>query len=294
MDFSSKFIYPYSVMGLNERVKGLTDESEKFYTVEVLKEIFGLMDYTSLNSTDTKSKIKEMCTKVNEFQKNFPAFPNVAAVCVYPSLLQTVKTSLKGDNIGIASVAAGFPSSQTFLEIKILESKLAIENGADEIDIVISVGEFLSGNHRLVFDEIAAIKESIGNKHLKVILETGALLDPLKVWEASIISMHAGADFIKTSTGKIQPAATVEAAVVMLEAIKLFYIHNKRKVGFKPAGGISSGHEAVLYYTLVSEILGKEWLSPEYFRIGASSLANSLLSEVDFLESGSDHDIKYF
>jgi deoxyribose-phosphate aldolase len=294
MDFSLKFTYPYSVLGLSEKVKNLTEKSEEFYTVEILREIFGLIDLTTLNSNDTKLKVKEMCSRVNDFQQYYPSFPNVAAICVFPSLVSVVKSNLSVVEVRIASVAAGFPSSQTFPAIKTMESKMAIESGADEIDIVISIGEFLSGNYQFVHDEIEQVKSAIGEKHLKVILETGALVDPLKIWEASIISMHAGADFIKTSTGKLQPAATIEASVVMLEAIKSFYNVTGKKTGFKPAGGITSGHEAVIYYTIVSEILGKSWLNPEYFRIGASSLANSLLTEVDFLESGSDHDIKYF
>ncbi len=294
MEFSSKYIYPFSILGLDAKVKEAIDESEKNYKVDVLKKIFGLMDLTTLNSTDTKAKVNEMCLKVNNFQKEYPSFPNVAALCVYPSLVPAAKESLTIKGVGIASVAAGFPSSQTYLEVKILESKMAIENGASEIDIVISIGEFLSGNFQLVYDEIAAIKAAIGDKHLKVILETGALVDPFKIWEASVVAMNAGADFIKTSTGKIQPAATVVAAVVMVEAIKQFNKITGKKVGFKPAGGISKGHDAVIYYTIVKQILGDEWLNSEYFRIGASSLANSLLCEVEFLETGIMPEIAYF
>ncbi len=294
MEFSSKYIYPFSILGLDAKVKEAIDESEQNYKVEILKKVFGLIDLTTLNSTDTKAKVKEMCFKVNGFQKEFPSFPNVAALCVYPSLVATAKESLSINGIGIASVAAGFPSSQTFLDVKTLESKMAIDNGASEIDIVISIGEFLSGNFQFVYDEIAAIKAVIGKKHLKVILETGALIDPFKIWEASIVAMNAGADFIKTSTGKIQPAATVQAAVVMVEAIKQFNKMTGKKVGFKPAGGISKGHDAVIYYTIVKQSLGEEWLNSEYFRIGASSLANSLLCEVGFLESGIMPEITYF
>jgi len=294
MDFLSKFIYPYSVLGLGEKVNELNDEVERNYRTDLLKNVFGLLDLTTLNSTDTKAKVKEMCLKVNGFKDKFPTFPNVAAICVYPSLVSTVKSELSVKGIEIASVSAGFPSSQTYLEVKKLETKMAIENGASEIDIVISLGEFLAGNMQLVFDEIASIKDVVGNKHLKVILETGALVDPLKIWEASMISMHAGADFIKTSTGKIQPAATSEASVVMVEAIKQFNKMTGKMVGFKPAGGISNGHEALIYYTIVKQFLGEQWLSPTYFRIGASSLANNLLSEVAFLEHGTSNDIVYF
>jgi len=294
IDLATNFIYPFSVLGLDAKVKELINESDKNYTSEVLKKIFGLIDLTTLNSTDTKVKVAEMCSKVNGFKAKFPDFPDVAAICIYPSLVSTVKKSLSVKGIGIASVAAGFPSSQTFLDVKTLESKMAIENGATEIDIVISIGEFLSGNLQFVYDEIAAVKKAIGHNHLKVILETGALADPLKIWEASVLAMQAGADFIKTSTGKMQPAATLEAAFVMVEAIKQFKKISGKKVGFKPAGGISNGHEAILYYTIVEQVLGEEWLNPEFFRIGASSLANNLLTEVEFLESGTEHDIKYF
>jgi deoxyribose-phosphate aldolase len=294
MTLFSKYHYPFSVLGLSEKINEISLESEKNYTSEDLKRIFGLIDLTSLNSTDSSGKIEKMCIKVNQFEKHYPSFPSVAAICVYPNFVSTVKTSLIKKNIGIASVAAGFPSSQTFIEIKVAEAKQAVENGATEIDIVISVGEFLSGNYQLVMDEISDIKEAIGKAHLKVILETGTLVDPLKIWEASILSMNAGADFIKTSTGKTQPAATIDAVVVMVEAIKAFHKETGKKIGLKPAGGISTGHDAIIYYTAVQKILGKEWLNPGLFRIGASSLANNLISEVFKIEKGVENSENYF
>lgn len=294
MDFLSNYNYPYSILGLAAKIEELNEISAQQLNEKVLTNIFGLIDLTTLNSTDTKAKVHNMCLKVNDIQKEYPFLPNVAAICVYPSLVETVKSSLNAKGVGIASVAAGFPSSQTFLNIKTLESKQAVEKGATDIDIVISIGAFLSGNYKLVFDEIAEIKQAIGNAHLKVILETGALSDPLKIWEASIVAMNAGADFIKTSTGKMQPAATFDAAVVMVEAIRQHYKITGKKVGFKPAGGISSSLDAVEYYTIVASILGQEWLNSKLFRIGASSLANNLISDIMKLRTGELPVSSYF
>lgn len=294
MNFLSNYNYPYSILGLAAKIEELNEISAQQLNEKVLTNIFGLIDLTTLNSTDTKAKVHSMCLKVNDIQKEYPFLPNVAAICVYPSLVETVKSSLNAKGVGIASVAAGFPSSQTFLNIKTLESKQAVEKGATDIDIVISIGAFLSGNYKLVFDEIAEIKQAIGNAHLKVILETGALSDPLKIWEASIVAMNAGADFIKTSTGKMQPAATFDAAVVMVEAIRQHYKITGKKVGFKPAGGISSSLDAVEYYTIVASILGQEWLNSKLFRIGASSLANNLISDIMKLRTGELPVSSYF
>jgi len=294
MEFLSKYNYPYSILGLNEKVEELTNLAKGNETLDVFKRMVGFIDLTTLNSTDTKQKVESMCLKVNEFEQNFPGVPNVAAICVYPNLVSTVSYSLKTRSVGIASVAAGFPSSQTFLDIKNLESKMAVEAGATDVDIVISLGAFLSGDYQFVLEKIASIKRAIGKAHLKVILETGALADPLKIWEASLIAMQAGADFIKTSTGKMEPAATVEAAIVMCEAISQFYKQTVRMVGFKPAGGISTSSVAAIYYTIVEKILGKEWLKPSYFRIEASSLANKLMSDIVSLDSGNQQEISYF
>ncbi len=294
MNFLSHYHFPYSILGLNEKVEKLTLEAKQNEKAEVYKKIFSFIDLTTLNSTDSKQKVENMCHKVNEFKSKFKDIPDVAAICVYPNFVSTVKQTLKTPTIGIASVAAGFPSSQTFLDIKNLEAKMAVEAGATDVDIVISLGAFLSGNHQFVFEEIASIKKVIGKAHLKVILETGALADSFKIWEASLIAMEAGADFIKTSTGKMQPAATFDAAVVMCEAIKQFHEQTGRKVGFKPAGGISSSNSATVYYTVVEKILGEEWLNSKLFRIGASSLANKLLSDILKFKTGNEHDVKYF
>lgn len=294
MKFLSNYNYPYSILGLAEKIEALKKKSENNLTKDVYSAMFGLIDLTTLNATDTKEKVKGMCAKVNELKEHYPEIPNVAAICVYPNFVETVKSSLTVQGVGIASVAAGFPSSQTFLGIKTLESKTATEKGATDVDIVISIGEFLAGNYQFVYDEIVAIKQATGKAHLKVILETGALSDPLKIWEASIIAMHAGADFIKTSTGKMQPAATFEAALVMVEAIKQYYEQTGKKVGFKPAGGISTSADAAVYYTIVESVLGREWLNSKLFRIGASSLANSLISAIENEDSAETEEIKYF
>lgn len=292
MDFLKKYNTPDFKL-IDVEIAKLKAGNEKWYTIDVLKKIFSLIDLTSLNATDTEIKIKGMTEKVNKFSQTFTDMPNVAAICVYPSLVETVKNNLKAD-IGIASVAAGFPSSQTFLDVKIVESTAAVLSGASEVDIVISIGKFLSGNYQTVFEEIKEIKENIENAHLKVILESGVLEEPQKIWDASLIAMEAGADFIKTSTGKMQPAATLEAVYVMTKAIKEFQrVHNK-KIGLKPAGGISTGKQAVEYYAIVANILGDEWLNNKLFRIGASSLANNLLSEIAGLDSGSEVKVNYF
>lgn len=262
-------------------------------TIENLKFLCSCIDLTSLNTTDNSTSIKEFVNKVNEFSANFPEVPNVAAICVYPSLVSAVKEALWVSEVDIASVSAGFPSSQTFIEVKIAETSLAVYAGANEIDVVIPVGEFLKGNYVQLFDEISEIKAACGEAKLKVILETGALITASNIKTAAILAMEAGADFIKTSTGKMSPAATVEAAYVMVHAIKEFYEKSNRMVGFKPAGGISTTEEALKYYTIVKKILGDAWLTPEYFRIGASRLANHLLSDIHKME-GLDEDGSYF
>jgi deoxyribose-phosphate aldolase len=294
MELFSKYHYPFSVLGLNDKINEISTASAKNYNTHVLKKAFGLIDLTSLNAADSNEKIQTMCSKVNGFGSHYPEFPSVAAICVYPNFVPVVKKHLQLKAVGIASVAGGFPSSQTFLEIKVDEAKKAVDAGATEIDIVISIGQFLAGNYQFVYDEIAILKEAIGKTHLKVILETGVLTDPLKIWEASIISMDAGADFIKTSTGKMQPAATIDAVTVMVEAIKAFYRLSGKKIGIKPAGGVVTGNDAVLYYTAVEKTLGEQWLNPILFRLGASSLANNLISEVIQLEQGKKEDITYF
>lgn len=247
--------------------------------VEVYKKCLNSIDLTTLNGDDTIEKVKNMVEKVNNFSEKYSSIPNVAAICVYPAMVPIVKENLK-ENVGIAAVSAGFPASQTFLEIKIAETALTIASGATEIDIVISIGKFLEGNYQEVFDEIEEIKAACHGTHLKVILETGALKTATNIKKASILAMESGADFIKTSTGKINVSATLEATYVMCKAIKEWYEKTGEMVGYKPAGGISTTEEAVKHYTIVKQILGNNWLNNKKFRFGASRLANNLLSDI--------------
>lgn len=249
-------------------------------TEEVKKFLFNCIDLTTLNTTDSDESVMRFTEKVNRFDDEFPDLKNVAAICVYPNFAQVVKDTLEVEGINIACVSGGFPSSQTFTEVKIAETAMALADGADEIDIVIPVGAFLSGDYETMCEEIMELKETCKEHHLKVILETGALKTASNIKKASILSMYSGADFIKTSTGKQQPAATPEAAYVMCQTIKEYYEQTGNKVGFKPAGGINTVNDALIYYTIVKEVLGKEWLSNELFRLGTSRLANLLLSEI--------------
>lgn len=253
-----------------------------------LKLAFSCIDLTTLGAEDTQEKGRIFAEKVSLFPRHFIELPNVAAICVYPTLVKSVRKALKDHKVAIAAVAAGFPSSQTFPEVKELETSMAVEAGATEIDIVISIGTFLEGNTALMMQEIAGVKKSCGEAHLKVILETGALKTPENIWRASMLSMQAGADFIKTSTGKMEPAATPEAAWVMCSAIKEFYTRTGKKIGFKAAGGIVESSDALFYLAIVKDILGKEWLNPSLFRIGASRLANNLLTAI------TEEKISYF
>ncbi len=251
---------------------------------EIIKELFSFIDFTSLKTTDSANSIQELCDKIPDFQKKFPDIPLMAAVCVYPVFASVLKARLGNVDIKRAVVSGGFPSSQTFLDLKVLETEKALELGANEIDIVISAGEFLEGNYEMVMEEIRTIKSKIKEVPLKVIIETGALTTDENIWEASIIAMEAGADFIKTSTGKIEPAATPGAVWVMAHAIKAFYENTGKAVGLKVAGGISTTDDALIYFTLVNEVLGDAWLTPERFRIGASRLANRLLKDLTEIE----------
>ena len=238
------------------------------------------IDLTTLNGDDTTEKVATMAKRVNEFPKHFPGIPNVAAICVYPAMVKTVRDNLTAP-IGIASVSAGFPASQTFIEVKVAETLLAIQNGATEIDVVISIGKFLEGNYQEVFDELQELRDACkAPVHMKVILETGALKNVKNIYNASLLAMQAGADFIKTSTGKISVNATTEATYVMCRAIKDWYEKTGQKVSYKPAGGVSTTKEAVEHYTIVKEVLGEEWLNNRNFRFGASRLANNLLSSI--------------
>jgi deoxyribose-phosphate aldolase len=246
----------------------------------LLMNILNVIDLTSLNTTDYKSNIIRLTGTVNSFQGRFSNIPNIAAICVYPNFVPVVKEKLTAKNVRIAAVAGSFPTSQTFRSIKIAECKMAADAGAEEIDIVIPVGAFLAKDYSFVAEEIQEIKEAIGNRLLKVIVESGLLGDSEQIFRASMIAMDAGADFIKTSTGKVNVSATPETAWVMCKAISDFYSETGIMVGFKAAGGISTVEEALLYYQIVEECLGSEWLNNKYFRIGASRLANNILSEI--------------
>lgn len=249
-------------------------------TQEVKKFLFNCIDLTTLNTTDSDTSVMRFTQSVNRFEEEFPDMKNVAAICVYPCFAEIVRDTLEVEEVEIACVSAGFPSSQTFTEVKVAETAMALMEGATEIDIVISVGKFLSGDYEGMCDEIEELKATCKEHHLKVILETGALKNASNIKKASILAMYSGADFIKTSTGKQQPAATPEAAYVMCQAIKEYYAATGRRVGFKPAGGINCVQDALVYYTIVKEVLGEEWLSNEYFRLGTSRLANLLLSDI--------------
>lgn len=257
-------------------------------TEEVKMFLFNCIDLTTLNTTDSDESVMRFTEKVNKFDDEFPDLKNVAAICVYPNFADIVKNTLEVDGVNIACVSGGFPSSQTFIEVKVAETALAIADGADEIDIVISVGKFLSGDYETMCDEIQELKATCKERHLKVILETGALKSAANIKKASILSMYAGADFIKTSTGKQQPAATPEAAYVMCEAIREYHQKTGIKIGFKPAGGINTINDAIVYYTIVKELLGEEWLDNHLFRLGTSRLANLLLSDIK------GEEIKFF
>ncbi len=257
-------------------------------TPEVWKQCLHQIDLTTLSCDDTVEKVAGMANKVNNFSTHFPDIPNVAAICVYPAMVATVKKNLK-EKIGIAAVSAGFPASQTFIEVKVAETLLAIHEGATEIDVVISVGKFLEGRYEEVFDELSELRAACkAPVHMKVILETGALGSAKNIYNASLLAMQAGADFIKTSTGKIAVNATPEATYVMCRAIKDWYEKTGEKVSFKPAGGVSTTEEAVQHYTIVKEVLGEDWLNNKNFRFGASRLANNLLTSIAGTE------VKYF
>lgn len=255
--------------------------------VDVYKQCFNQIDLTTLNGDDTVGKVATMTKRVNEFPTVFPDVPNVAAICVYPAMVPVVKENLTAP-VGIASVSAGFPASQTFIEIKVAETAMAVMEGATEIDVVIPIGKFLEGDYQTVYDELCELRAASREAHLKVILETGLLGSAENIKKASILAMSAGADFIKTSTGKTTVSATPEATYVMCGAIKEWYQKTGAVVGYKPAGGVSTTQEAVVHYTLVKEILGKEWLNNQRFRFGASRLANKLLSSIE------GKDIVYF
>jgi len=266
----------------------INDEFAANNNIDVYKTCLSLIDLTSLNSTDTTADIVGLTNKVNNFNASFPQLPNVGAICVSPALVSAVRGRLTVPGIGIASVAAGFPMSQTFIEVKIAETAMAVMEGATEIDVVISIGKFLEENYEEVLEELSEIKSACRNAHLKVIIESGALQSASNIKKASLLAIASGADFIKTSTGKIPVAATLEATYVMCSTIKEWYEKTGEKVCYKPAGGIVTTEDAVKHYTIVKHILGNEWLNNKMFRIGASRLANNLLTSIEGKE------VKYF
>jgi len=282
-------------VGVNERVARFQSRSiKKASKVEALKMILSMIDLTTLEGQDTPGKVRQLCQKAIHLHDAMPGLPHVAAVCVYPTMVAIATEALQGHDINIASVATAFPSGMSSREVKLDDTRMAVAAGATEIDMVISRGAFLAGQYAHVFDEIVAVKEACGDAHLKVILETGELGTLDRVRRASVLAMHAGADFIKTSTGKIQPAATMQVTLVMLLAIKDYYRETGRMVGMKPAGGISNSKLAVHYLVMLRETLGAAWMTPEWFRFGASSLANDALMQLMKQATGVYQSADYF
>lgn len=273
---------------VKQQSAALSQMAKDNQNVEVYKFCLSAIDLTTLSCCDSEQSVSEFASRAAEFGVDYPHLQNVASICVYPPFVETVGLVIDATPLRITSVVGGFPSSQTFLEVKMLETAMAIENGADEVDMVINVGKILTEAYDEAAAEVEVIRGEAEDATLKVILETGALSSPALIRNASLLAMAAGADFIKTSTGKIDVSATPEAAIVMCEAIRDYYAKTGRKVGFKAAGGIRTAEDAALYYTIVKEILGEEWLTTELFRIGASSLANNLLSAIE------GEEIKYF
>lgn len=282
-------------VGVEERTARIQSRSIKGEAkLQGMKMTLNMIDLTTLEGKDTPGKVKQMCFKAQHLHESYPDCPTVAAVCVYPSMVSVARKALGDSAVKIASVSTAFPSGQAPLQVKLDDTRFAVEQGADEIDMVISRGKFLSGDYAFVFDEIAAIKEACGKARLKVILETGELVTLDNVRRASEIAMYAGADFIKTSTGKIQPAATMQVTYVMLQAISDFYHKTGIQIGMKPAGGISTSKLALHYLLMVKETLGEQWLTNEWFRFGASSLANDVLMQLMKAKTGVYQSADYF
>lgn len=282
-------------VGVEERASRVTKRSIKNETkINGLKLALNMIDLTTLEGKDTDGKVKQMCYKAQHLHDVYPGLPTVAAVCVYPSMVAVAKKAVGNSGVKVAAVATAFPSGQAPRDVKIRDTKFAVEQGADEIDMVISRGKFHQGEYNFVFDEIAAVKEACGQARLKVILETGELVTYDNVRRASDIAMYAGADFIKTSTGKISPAATLPVTLVMLEAIRDFYYKTGKKIAMKPAGGISKAKLALHYLVLLQEVLGEDWMNNEWFRFGASSLANDILMQLMKQRTGVYQSADYF
>ncbi len=282
-------------VGVNERVARFQSRSIKTASkVEALKLILSMIDLTTLEGQDTPGKVRQLCQKAIQLHAAMPGLPHVAAVCVYPTMVAVAKEALAGHDINIASVATAFPSGMSTLSVKLDDTRMAVDAGATEIDMVISRGAYLAGDYRYVFDEIAAVKKACGEAHLKVILETGELGTLDRIRKASVLAMHAGADFIKTSTGKIQPAATMQVTLVMLQAIRDYYYETGKMIGMKPAGGISTAKLGVHYLVMLRETLGNAWMTPQWFRFGASSLANDVLMQLMKQSTGVYQSADYF
>ena len=279
----------WSAAQVDAEVTRLREAARRNLNVEVYKFCYSTIDLTTLSCNDSATSVTAFARKAAEFYHKYPHIPNVASICVYPAFVETVGLAVDGTPMRITSVAGGFPASQTYLEVKALEVAMAVENGADEVDIVLNVGRMLTGEYDEAANEVEVIRSEMDEELvLKVIIESGALKTPELIRKASLLSMFAGADFVKTSTGKIDVAATPEAALVMCQAIRDYYEKTGRKIGFKAAGGVRTPEDAALYYTIVEETLGKEWLTPELFRIGASSAANNLLTAIE------GHEVKYY
>ncbi len=277
----SKYKTNFSDQQISEAVsKIIAEKFDENNNVDVYKKLYSLIDMTTLNTTDSKESVWKFTEAVNDFEGTRPDVNNVAAICVYPNFVGVVREALTAQNVKIACVSGGFPSSQTLLEIKVAETALAVADGTDEVDIVLNLGLFLEGSYDELCEEIQEIKAACRDAHLKVILETGALKTAENIRKASILSLYSGADFLKTSTGKVYEGATLEAAYIMCLTLKEYYQQTGIKCGFKASGGISTTDSAVKYYTIVKEVLGEEWLSSELFRIGASSLAANLLQSI--------------
>ncbi len=282
-------------IGIEERVARLNSRSiKKESKVAGLKLALSMIDLTTLEGKDSEGKVKQLCYKAMHLHDEMPGLPTVAAICVYPTLVRTAKKALQDSKVKVAAVATAFPSGLAPRNVKIADTKFAVREGADEIDMVISRGKFLEGKYNYVSDEIAAVKEACGEAHLKVILETGELSTLDNVRKASDIAMRAGADFIKTSTGKVQPAATLPVTLVMLEAIRDYYYETGKMIGMKPAGGIANAKQALQYLVMVRETLGSKWLSPDWFRFGASRLANDILMQLAKETTGQYQSLDYF
>lgn len=289
MSYIQKYSYALSEEKIVSSLESIAAGINSMQSPDILKTCFSMMDLTTLKTNDTEADVKALVEKANGVVKAFPGYPLPASICVYPNLAHVVRDCRESDELHVTTVASCFPSAQSFLPVKVLECRMAVQNGADEIDIVLALNSFLVGDYEAAFNEIAQMRAAIdeeaakaGRKvELKVILETGLLSTPERIAEASLLAMEAGADFIKTSTGKVDVNATPTAAFVMCQCIKCFYEKTGRKVGFKAAGGISTAKDALSYYCIVSSVLGKEWLNKDYFRLGVSRLGNSLVSAIE-------------